>query len=125
MRHSSGSHTRHRASPPCVHRSGATGDATLYMRGVLESHYRDNLDRFLSELFRDGAVLIVTDPGVPSPCIKVAIKLGYTEPLWHELVLCKTANGQILATAASSLPLAAPTPHHRSPFAGREEGSIY
>lgn len=57
-------------------RSGAVGDETLYMRGVLESHYRANLDRPIAELFRNGAVLIVTDPSVPSPCIKVAVQFA-------------------------------------------------
>jgi len=46
------------------------------MRGVLESHYRDNLDRPVSELIADGAVLIVTDPNVPSPCIRVEIQFS-------------------------------------------------
>lgn len=55
--------------------SGALAEPTLYMRGVLESHYRANLDRPLTELFIDGAVLLVTDPSVPSPCIKVAVQL--------------------------------------------------
>jgi len=51
-------------------------DPTLYMRGVLEEEYRPNLDKPLSQLFADGSVLLVTDPSVPSPCIKVAVKFA-------------------------------------------------
>ncbi|EOD18087.1 hypothetical protein EMIHUDRAFT_425916 [Emiliania huxleyi CCMP1516] len=51
-------------------------DPTLYMRGVLEEDYRPNLDKPLSQLFADGSVLLVTDPSVPSPCIKVAVKFA-------------------------------------------------
>jgi len=46
------------------------------MRGVLEAEYRPNLDKPLSQLFADGSVLLVTDPSVPSPCIKVAVKFA-------------------------------------------------
>jgi len=52
---------------------GLRGD-TLYMRGPLEPHYQGNLDLALSALVSDGAELIVTDPSVPSPMIKVIIK---------------------------------------------------
>mmetsp|Transcript_1321 Transcript_1321/g.4199 ORF Transcript_1321/g.4199 Transcript_1321/m.4199 type:complete len:448 (-) Transcript_1321:1695-3038(-) len=69
--------TRLRLRAPSIRcQSGAVGDETLYMRGVLESHYRANLDRPIAELFRNGAVLIVTDPSVPSPCIKVAVQFA-------------------------------------------------
>eukprot|EP00965_Chrysotila_dentata_P247967 6208060-Pleurochrysis_carterae.AAC.1 len=39
----------------------------------LESHYVDNLERAVGSLVSDGAELIVTDPGVPSPCIRVIL----------------------------------------------------
>ena len=48
-----------------VEGGGKKGE-TLYMRGVLEESYKENLDVALSDLFDHGASLIVTDPGVPS-----------------------------------------------------------
>ena len=53
--------------------SGHRGDATLYMRGVLESHYAANLQAALGELVEDGAVLLVTDPGVPGS-VKIVLQ---------------------------------------------------
>ena len=52
---------------------GKQGD-TLYMRGVLESHYKKNLDLPISELFDSGATLHVTDPGVPT-AVNVIVEL--------------------------------------------------
>jgi len=60
-----------------LERTGPKGD-TLYMRGVLESHYQGNLELPISELAPDGATLLVTDPGVPSPCIKVVLQYTKT-----------------------------------------------
>lgn len=54
--------------------NGKRGD-TLYMRGVLESHYKQNLDLPLSELFESGAILNITDPGVPT-AIKVVVQFN-------------------------------------------------
>jgi len=61
-------------SPSIRIESGALGSSTLYMRGPLESHFRSNLEASISSFVSDGAQLIVTDPAVPSPCIKVVLE---------------------------------------------------
>ena len=69
-----GEDARLRLKAPSVRaESGHRGEATLYMRGVLESHYSANLQSALCELVNDGAVLVVTDPGVPSS-VKVVLQ---------------------------------------------------
>ncbi len=57
-----------------VEGGGKKGE-TLYMRGVLEESYKENLDVALADLFDDGSSLIVTDPGVPS-VIKLIVQFS-------------------------------------------------
>lgn len=63
-------------SPSLRAESGAVREEALYMAGVLAEHYKPNLELALCELITDGAVLIVTDPSVPSPCIKVMVRFA-------------------------------------------------
>jgi len=53
---------------------GSPKGETLYMRGPLEVHYQEHLELRICDLAADGATLIVTDPSVPSPCIKVILQ---------------------------------------------------
>ena len=66
-------------SPSLRVESGAQDKETLYVAGVMAEHYRSNLELLLSDLINDGATLIVTDPGVPSPCIRVVLRFERDE----------------------------------------------
>ena len=48
-------------------------DGTIYMRGVLEAHYKKHLDLAISEIFDSGATLVITDPSVPGS-VKVIVQ---------------------------------------------------
>ena len=52
---------------------GEGSDGTLYMRGVLEAHYKKHLDLPVSDLFESGATLVITDPSVPTS-VKVIVE---------------------------------------------------
>ena len=66
---------RLRLKSPSISVDGGKRGDTLYMRGFLESQYKDNLDLTLCELFDSGATLHVTDPGVPTS-IKVIVEFA-------------------------------------------------
>ena len=64
---------RLRLKSPSLRADGGKRGDTLYMRGVLEEHYKENLDLPISQLFDSGATLVVTDPSVPGS-IKLVVE---------------------------------------------------
>lgn len=64
---------RLRLKTPSVRVEGGKQGDTLYMRGVLEAQFAENLEKTLESLFDDGATLHLTDPSVPAP-VKLIVK---------------------------------------------------